>query len=52
MGPDVHREEIRRRQNLPLRVEEFGPRRCLEPVWRGLEAVFAEDVGDRPSRTS
>src|SRR5262249_14108091 len=35
---------------LPLRFEELGPRRFLEPVWRGLEALFAEDVGDRPSR--
>src|SRR5262249_53479979 len=50
MGPHVHREEIRRRQELPLRFEELGSRRFLEPVWRGLEAVFAKDIGDRPSR--
>src|SRR5262249_14054015 len=50
MGPDVHREEIRCCQDLPLRVEELGPARFLEPVWRGLEAVIAEDVGDCPAR--
>src|SRR5262249_23880079 len=46
-GPDVDGEEVRRGQIVPLRFQELGPRRLLQPIGRGREAVFAEDSRDR-----
>lgn len=34
-----------------MRFQELGARRLLQPIRRGLQAVFAEDGSDRASRT-
>jgi hypothetical protein len=41
-GPDIHRKEIRGGKDLPLGLQELGPRRLLQPIGNGLQAVFAK----------
>jgi len=35
--------------HLPMGLHEPDPRRLLQPIGRGLQAVFAKDGGDRAS---
>jgi hypothetical protein len=51
-GPDVHGEEVRGGEDLPMRPQELDPGRLLQPLGRGVQAVFAEDVAIVPRETS
>jgi hypothetical protein len=51
-GPDVHRKEVRGGKDLPMGLQELGPRHLLQPIGRGLQAVFAKDGGDVSRETS
>ena len=48
-GPDVDGEEVRRGDDVPMRLQELGPRRLLHSLWRGFQAVRTKDVGDGAS---
>jgi len=48
-GPDVDGEEVCGGEDGPVRLQEFCPGRLLHTFRRGVQAVCAEDVGDRPS---
>ena len=48
-GPDVDGEEVRRGEDVPVGFQELRPGGLLHPVWRGLQAVSTEDVGDGAS---
>jgi hypothetical protein len=50
-GPDVDGEEVRRGDDVPMRLQELGPRRLLQTFGRGVQAVFAKDVPRETSRS-
>ena len=48
-GENFDREEVSGRDNLPMRLEERRPRRAFSSLGRGIDAVFAEYIRDRPT---
>ena len=48
-GPHLHREEIRRGEDVPMAFQELMPRRPLLTLGSGLNPVLPEDGGDGPT---
>lgn len=46
---DFDREDVSGRDTIPVRLEKRRPRRALSPLRRGIDAVFAEYIRDRPA---
>jgi hypothetical protein len=45
--PDVDGEKVCGGEDAPMSLQEFGPRCLSHALGRWLQAVFAEDGGDR-----
>ena len=47
-GPPLHREEVSRGEDVPVRFQELLPGRPLLPLRSRVNAVLPEDGGDGP----